>query len=102
MSILRLFVVAAPDARAQQRIESDLCELTASMPAEAGYEACHLISEDTGLMVGFVSIWASREHAERFQHGALNSLLTAFVELEIVGSPVVKLFRVLEATGHVH
>jgi hypothetical protein len=102
MSILRLYVACARDAKAQQRIERDLCELTASMPAEAGYEACHVISEDTGLMVGFISQWASREYAERFQEGALNSLLTAFVEMEIVGNAVVKLFHVLEASGHVH
>jgi hypothetical protein len=96
MSVLRLFVVCARDARAQQRIERDLCELTASMPAEAGYEACHVLSQTDGLMAGFISVWASREHAEQFQQGALNSLLTAFVELEIVGNAVVKLFRILE------
>ena len=96
MSILRLFVVCARDARAQQRIERDLCELTASIPAEAGYEACHLLSQTDGLMVGFVSVWASMEHAQRFQDGALNSLITAFVEMEIVGNAVVKLFRILE------
>jgi hypothetical protein len=99
MSILRLFVVCARDAKSQQRIERDLCELTANMPAEAGYEACHVLSQEDGLMVGFVSQWASREHAERFQEGALNSLLTAFVEMEIVGTPVVKLFRMLESAN---
>jgi hypothetical protein len=95
MSILRLFVVCARDARAQQRIERDLREFATSMPTEAGYRACHVISEDTGLMVGFISQWASREHAEQFQQGALNSLLTAFVEMEIVGTPVVKLLRIV-------
>jgi hypothetical protein len=72
------------------------------MPAEAGYEGCRVLSQDDGLMVGFISQWASLEHAQRFEEGALNSLLTAFVDMEIVGTPVVKLFRVLEARSRVH
>jgi hypothetical protein len=102
MTYLRLFIVSARDAIAQHEIEQDLCELKAHLAREAGYRQAAVITQDDGLAVGFISLWATREDARRFDASGLNSLYTTVIKLRIAGDAAVKLFRVVEASGHVH
>ena len=100
MSILRLFIVSARDAIAQYEIEQDLCELKAHLAGEAGYRHAAVITQDDGLMVGLISLWATRVDAQHFHASGLNSLYTTVIELRIAGKVDMKLFRVLDG-GHV-
>jgi hypothetical protein len=102
VTYLRLFIVSARDAIAQYEIEQDLCELKQHVAVEAGCEAALVLSQDDGLAVAFISLWDTREDARRFDASGLNRLYTTVIELHIAGDAVVKLFRVLEASGHVH
>jgi heme-degrading monooxygenase HmoA len=93
--IVRLFLVYARDAIAQQQIERDLCDLKNHLPFEPGYLRCEVWSQDDGLMVAFVSIWASKDDVLRFNASGLHSLIETVVELRIAGLPNVKLFRIV-------
>ena len=95
MTYLRLFIVSARDAIAQYEIEQDLCELKAHLPGEAGYRNAAVITQDEGLAVGFISLWATREDARRFHASGLNSLYTTVIALRIAGDVDVKLFRII-------
>ena len=93
---LRLFIVSARDAVAQYEIEQDLCELKAHLAGEAGYRNAAVVTQDDGLAVGFISLWATREDAQRFHASGLNSLYTTVIALRITDDLDVKLFRVVE------
>ena len=93
--IVRLYLIYARDAIAQQQIERDLCDLKGYLTAEAGCERAEVWSQDDGLMVAMVTVWSTRDDAMRFHASGLNSLLEAVAELRIAGLPDVKLFRVI-------
>ncbi len=95
MKYLRLFIVYARDAIAQQQIERELSEVTHHLRHEAGYEYSHVISQDDGLMIGLLTVWMSREHALRFHSSGLNKLLVVVTQLRITGTPVDRLFRII-------
>jgi hypothetical protein len=86
----------ARDAIAQQQIERELCYLKDHVAREQGYQRGDVLSQDDGLMVGFLSIWTSREDARHFHDSGVNQLLMAVTKLRITGTPVVKLFRLME------
>ena len=96
MTYMGLFIVYARDAIAQQQIERELCFLKDHVAREQGYERADVLSQDDGLMVGFVSVWASREDAMLFDDSGINRLLMTVTKLRMTGTPVVKLFRVIK------
>ena len=96
MTYLRLFFVTARDVIAQYEIEQDLCELKAHAAGEAGYRSAAVISQDDGLAVGFISLWATREDAQRFHASGVNTLYTTVIGFRIAGDLDVTLFRVVE------
>jgi hypothetical protein len=86
----------ARDAATQQQIERELSFIKHHLANEQGYQRADVLSEDNGLQVGFVSVWTSRDAAQRFHDSGLNQLLMAVTKLRITGSPVVKLFRLIK------
>ena len=91
-----MFIVSARDAISQYEIEQDLCELKAHVASETGCQHADVITQDDGLAVCLISLWASREDALRFHASGLNSLYTTVIALRITGDLDVKLFRVME------
>jgi heme-degrading monooxygenase HmoA len=86
----------ARDAIAQQQIERELCYLKDHVAREQGYQGADVLSQDDGLMVGLLTVWTSRDDARHFHDSGLNQLLMAVTELRITGTPVVKLFRIID------
>jgi hypothetical protein len=95
MTYMRLLLMDARDAIAQQQIERELCFLKDHVAREQGCQRAYLLSQDHGLIVGFLSVWTTREDAQRFHDSGLNQLLMAVTELRIAGSPIVQLFRII-------
>ena len=95
MTYMRLFIVCARDTIAQHQIERELCYIKDHLAAEQGYQRADVLSQDDGLMVGLLTVWSSREDALGFHHSDLNRLLMAVTTLRIAGTPVVKLFRLV-------
>lgn len=95
MSFTLLRIVYARDAIAQHTIERDFCNMKNYLPNESGYERSEVLSQDDGLMVAFLTVWTTRDDAQRFDAGGLNRLITAVTELLIAGSPVIRLFEII-------
>jgi hypothetical protein len=96
MTYLRLVLMHARDAIAQQQIERELCFLKDHLANEQGYQRAYVLSQDDGLMVGLITVWTNLEDAQRFHASGLNQLLMSVTELRIAGTPVVKLFRLIK------
>jgi hypothetical protein len=95
MSFIRLTIVHARDAQAQYMIERDFCEAKDYLADKLGCVLSQVLSQDDGLMVAFLTVWASREDALWFQHSGLNNLVTTVTERHIAGRPVIWLLRVI-------
>jgi hypothetical protein len=95
MTFTRLMIVYARDAEAHHRIERDFCEAKEHLADEPACVRSEVLSQDDGLMVSLVTVWASREAAVWFDSGGLNNLLMTVTARHIRGTPVVKLFRVI-------
>jgi hypothetical protein len=95
MTYMRLVLMDARDAIDQQQIERELCFIKDHVACERGYQHAYVLSEDCGLQVGLLTVWNSRDAAQRFNDSGLNQLLMSVTELRITGTPVVKLFRII-------
>ena len=95
MSFMRLFIVNARDARAQYLIERDFCEAKDYLAHESRCQLSQVLSQDDGLMVAFLTVWASREDALQFHESGLNNLVTSVTERHITGRPAIWLLRVI-------
>jgi hypothetical protein len=95
MSFIRLFIVNARDAQAQYFIERDFCEAKHYLADESACQLSQVLSQDDGLMVGFLTTWATREDALRFDVSGLSSLVTAVTQRHSAGRPTVTVFRVI-------
>jgi hypothetical protein len=96
MMYMRLLLIYARDAIAQQEIERELGFIKHRLACEQGCQHSCVLSQDDGLAVGFASLWTSRDAAQRFNDSGLNQLLMAVTQPRITGAPVVKLFRLIK------
>jgi hypothetical protein len=95
MSFIRLMIVNARDAQAQYMIERDFCEARDYLADKAGCQSSQVLSQDDGLMVAFLTVWASREDALQFHESGLNNLVTTVTDRHITGRPVIWLLRII-------
>jgi hypothetical protein len=95
MSFIRLMIVNARDAQAQYMIERDFCEAKDYLADEPHCQLSQVLSQDDGLMVAFLTVWASREDALQFNDSGLNNLVTTVTERHITGRPVIWLLRII-------
>ena len=95
MTYMRLVLMHARDAIAHQQIERELCFINHHVTSQEGYERSAVLSQDNGLLIGLLTIWTAREHAEGFAESGLNNLLPAVTKLRITGTPVTRLFRII-------
>ena len=89
MSFIRLMIVNARDAQAQYMIERDFCEARDYLADKSGCQLSQVLSQDDGLIVAFLTVWASREDALQFQDSGLNNLVCTVTERHITGRPVI-------------
>jgi len=85
--------VQAINEIASLHIKRDFCQAARAVAIQRGYERSDVLIEDDGLMLMFMTVWKSREDAMRFGLSGLHHLVLVTIDAHVVGSPVVKLFR---------
>jgi hypothetical protein len=90
-----LLVAQAINEIASLHIKRDFCQAARAVAVQRGHQRSDVLIEEDGLMLMFLTIWKSREDALRFGSSGLHNLVLVTIDAHVVGSPVVKLFRLL-------